>query len=63
MSLVHLPANLEEGVESYVVALQISHDEALIKIIETGIGAINTPPDFTKEVEESRISGPEDLPL
>ena len=37
MSLEQLPANIEQGIERFAVQHQLSHDEALIKLLETGL--------------------------
>ena len=37
MSLEQLPPNIEQGIERFAVQHHLSHDEALIKLIETGL--------------------------
>lgn len=47
MSLDHLPANIEENVQRFADELHISHDEALLQLIQTGLSAsrpYSTPP-------------------
>jgi len=45
MSLDHLPASIEQGVQRFAAELHISHDEALLKLIETGltVSRLTTP--------------------
>ena len=42
MSLEPLPPNIERGVERFAQEQHISHDEALLKLIETGLTANKT---------------------
>lgn len=37
MSLEQFPPNIEQGIERFALQHHISHDEALIKLIETGL--------------------------
>ena len=37
MSLEHLPPSIEQGVERFAGQNHLSHDEAVIKLIETGL--------------------------
>lgn len=39
MSLDHLPASIEQGVQRFADELHISHEEALLRLIETGLTA------------------------
>jgi hypothetical protein len=37
MSLDHLPSNIEQGIEHFAKQRNLSHDEALLLLIETGL--------------------------
>jgi hypothetical protein len=40
MSLDHIPPNIEQGVQRFAEAQHISHDEALLRILENGLTLI-----------------------
>ncbi|HEY3780862.1 MAG TPA: hypothetical protein VGL56_07250 [Fimbriimonadaceae bacterium] len=56
MSLEPLPPKIERGVERYAREQHISHDEALLKLIETGLTAAKTSGKAT-DAANIRIPG------
>jgi len=46
MSLEHLPPDIEHGIRAYAASLRISHDEAVIKLLESGLTAERSVPDL-----------------
>jgi len=56
MGLDRLPPNIEQGVQSYADALHITHDEAVLRILETGLKAVSPRVDKTpaEEIAEER---------
>jgi len=54
MSLDHLPSNIEQGVQRIANELHIPRDEALLKVIETGISTIRLSPAATLPTREER---------
>jgi hypothetical protein len=55
MRLDHLPTNIEQNVQRIADELHIPRDEALLKVIETGLTFIKPAPTPTPEDEEMRI--------
>jgi hypothetical protein len=52
MSLEHLPPNIEQGIQRFADERHISHDEALVRLIQTGLTA-SKPTTVPKAADES----------
>ena len=65
MSFEPLPANLEQGVQRFAEQQHVSHDEAVLMLIETGLKSIpkSAPAEADKNPAQELIglfSSPED---
>lgn len=61
MSLEPLPPNLEQGVQRFAAEQHISHDEALRKLIQTGLTTSQTAPRTpSEEAKRKKAQGPLD---
>jgi hypothetical protein len=57
MSLERLPANIEQGVQRLADELHISHDEAVLKLIETGLTTIRPSAEVEPNKENAKKPG------
>ena len=55
MSLEHLPTNIEEGVQQFAIRQQISRDEAILKLVETGLSVTKSEPEPAKKSGQTQL--------
>ena len=63
MSFEHLPSNLEQDVQRFASRQHISRDEAVIKLIETGLDLVKAKPGSAIEQGMGMFGSPEDSAL
>ncbi|HEY3780437.1 MAG TPA: hypothetical protein VGL56_05095 [Fimbriimonadaceae bacterium] len=54
MNYEHLPSNIEQGVQQFAEQNHISHDEAVLLLIETGINAVHASEVGTMATPQER---------
>ena len=55
MSLDHLPANIEQDVRQFASLQRISRDEAVVKLIETGLSVTRPEPKPATQQRRSQV--------
>jgi hypothetical protein len=55
MSFEHLPPSIEQGIQRFADERRISHDEALLRLIQTGLTATKPTPHAGDEIAENAM--------